>query len=74
MEGVEMNELLQSILTRLQEVFDPNVLGEQVVDFTINLIVALVTFAAFYLAWLLVRVFLNIFERRSDWDKTSQAF
>ena len=74
MEGVEMNELIQSILTRLQEVFDPNVLGEQVVDFTINLIVALVTFAAFYLAWLLVRVFLNIFERRSDWDKTSQAF
>ena len=69
-----MNELLQSILMRLQEVFDPNVLGEQVVDFTINLIVALVTFAAFYLVWLLVRVLLNIFERRSDWDKTSQAF
>ena len=69
-----MNELLQSILTRLMEVFDPKTLGEQFVDFMINLIVALVTFAAFYLGWLLVRVLLNVFERRSNWDKTSQAF
>lgn len=69
-----MNELFQSIFTRLQEVFNPNTLGEQVVDFTINLVVALVTFAAFYLAWLLVQVLLKGFERRSDWDKTSQAF
>jgi small conductance mechanosensitive channel len=69
-----MNELFQSIFTRLQEVFNPDAFGEQVVDFTINLVVALVTFAAFYLAWLLVQVLLKGFERRSDWDKTSQAF
>ena len=69
-----MNELLESIVMRLQAVFDPQVLGERIVDFTINLIVALVTFAAFYLAWLLVSVLLNLFERRSSWDKTSQAF
>ena len=69
-----MRELIQSIFARLEEVFNPDVMGEQVVDFTINLIVALVTFAAFYLAWLLVRVLLRFFERRSSWDKTSQAF
>ena len=69
-----MQELLESIFARLKDVFNPDIFGEQVVDFTINLIVALVTFAAFYLAWLLVRVLLKVFERRSSWDKTSQAF
>lgn len=69
-----MNELIESILMRLQEVFDPEVLGEKIVDFAINLIVATVTFVAFYLAWRIIQVLLNIFLRQSNLDETSQAF
>jgi small conductance mechanosensitive channel len=69
-----MSELIEAILLRLQEVFDPEILGAKIVDFVINFIVATVTFAAFYLAWLIIQLLLNIFMRRSKLDETSQAF
>lgn len=69
-----MNKLVEAILTRLQEVFDPEVLASSVADLAINLIVAAITFAAFYLAWLVVRLLLNASVRRSKLDETSQAF
>jgi small conductance mechanosensitive channel len=69
-----MNELFETIFARLQEVFDPEILGAQIVDFTLNLIVALITFAVFYLGWLVVQPFLNAFFRRSNVDETAQSF
>lgn len=69
-----MNELFDTILARLQEIFNPEVLGSKIVDLSINLIVALVTFGAFYLLWLLARVMLNAFMKRSELDETSRAF
>ncbi|MAT99421.1 MAG: mechanosensitive ion channel protein MscS [Anaerolineaceae bacterium] len=69
-----MSELIDVILERLQTFFDPKTLGTQLVDFMINLVVALITFATFYLAWIIIRLLLNRFLPKSRFDKTSQAF
>jgi small conductance mechanosensitive channel len=69
-----MNELIDVILERLQMLFNPETLGTRLADFTIDLIVALITFAAFYLAWVIVRLLLKRFLPKSRFDKTSQAF
>lgn len=69
-----MNELFTSIASRLQEIFNPQALGGKIVEVSINLIVALVTFGAFYLLWLLARIILNAVTKRSELDETSQAF
>jgi small conductance mechanosensitive channel len=69
-----MNKLLEAIVMRLQEVFDPEVFGAHIADSTINIVVGAVTFAAFYVAWIIVRLLLKVFMRRSKLDETSQAF
>lgn len=69
-----MNNILQAILTRLQEVFDPELVGSKIVDVTINFIAAILIFASFYLAWLIVRLFLNTVIRKTTLDETSQDF
>ena len=69
-----MSELIDVILERLQTLFNPETLGTQIVDFMIDLIVALITFAAFYLVWIIVRHLLKRFLPKSRFDKTSQAF
>lgn len=69
-----MNELFDAILSRLSEIFDPVLIGDKFVDLLINLVVALITFGAFYLLWLVARLALNAVIRRSDLDETSQAF
>ncbi len=69
-----MNDLIDTIVTRLGEIFDPTSIGTRLADFAVNLVVALITIAAFYLAWLLVRFLLQVFMRRSNLDRTSQAF
>jgi len=69
-----MSELIDVILERLQTIFDPNTLGTKLADFTIDLIIALFTFAAFYLGWIVIRFLLNRFLPKSSFDKTSQAF
>lgn len=69
-----MNKLLETILARLSEVFDPRLLRIKIADVTINLLTALVVFAGFYLAWLLIQLILKTFIRRTNLDKTSQDF
>jgi small conductance mechanosensitive channel len=69
-----MSELIKVILERLQAFFDPEVLGAQIVDITVNVIVALITFTAFYLTWIIIRLLLRRFLPSTKLDKTSQAF
>ena len=69
-----MKELFAAIVVRLQEIFDLTLIGDKIVEVSINLVVALVTFGAFYLVWLLARVILNSVMKRSELDQTSQAF
>ena len=69
-----MNNLLEAILARLHEVFDPQLVGSTIVDAAINLVAAIVIFAGFYLAWLIIRLFLNAVIKRTNLDQTSQDF
>mgnify|MGYP002641145520 CR=1 FL=1 len=69
-----MKEITEIILIRLQEIFDPAVIGIKIADFALSLVVAVATYAAFYLIWLFVRLLLKIFMQPSKLDETSQAF
>lgn len=69
-----MTNFFEAVWTRLQEIFDPGVLGTQLVDLVINTIVAAVTFGAFYLGWIIIRRFLKVFIRPSGLDETTQSF
>ena len=69
-----MGEVFTNILKRFQEVFDPKVIGEQIAGSLVNLIVAFLTFIAFYLGWLIIRLLLKTLLRSTKMDQTSQAF
>lgn len=69
-----MDTFLETILLRLQEVFDPQQIGMQLGELTTNFVVAAITFAAFFLFWLLIQALLQLFFRSSKLDETSQAF
>ena len=69
-----MRQFLEAIFVRIQEVFNPEILGEQLVDLTINLIVAAVIFALFYLAWIFIRLLLMRIFQPANLDETSQNF
>ncbi len=69
-----MSAFFEAVLARLQEVYDPEMLGSQIVDFTINFLAAIVTFTLFYLSWLIIQYILKVVLRRTNLDKTSQAF
>ena len=69
-----MQELINAIFDRLQTSFDPQLLGAKIAELAINLVVATITFAAFYFAWILIRRPLKFFFRSSSLDETSQAF
>lgn len=69
-----MQEVFDVILERLQTLFNPEAIGTQLVDLFINLVVAIVTFTAFYLVWVIIRQLLNRFLPRSRFDETTQAF
>ena len=58
---------------RLQKILDPQSLSKLVVGWLMNLVVALVIMAAFYLLWLAVRVILRFTLRRKV-DATSFSF
>ena len=69
-----MNGFIEGILTRLRAEFDPEILGESLAAFISNLVVGLLTFAAFYLLWQLLDRALRTVVRRSRIDKTSASF
>ena len=61
-----MEAFLNDILKRLQEVFDPAALSESAVETLINLMVAALTFGAFYLAWFILQFPLQAFIRSTS--------
>jgi len=69
-----MDAFLDAAIARLQELFNPEELGTLVGDFVIDLLIATLTFLAFYLAWIGIRFLAKLFFRRSNYDETSQAF
>jgi small conductance mechanosensitive channel len=69
-----MEILIETILMRLQEIFDLEVLATWIADFGINLLVAAIALTALYFTWIILKLLLKIFFRRSNLDDTTQAF
>lgn len=69
-----MGEIIEDIIKRLQEVFDPQMLGERIAEMFADVIVAILTFAAFYLAWIIIRFVMKAVMRSTKLDETSQEF
>lgn len=69
-----MGEFFTNVFVRFQEVFDPKLVGEQIAGSLVNFIVAVLTFVAFYLGWLIVQLLLKTVLRSAKMDQTSQAF
>jgi small conductance mechanosensitive channel len=69
-----MNEFLESILSRLQEIFNPKDLGNQLAQGLVNVLVGLAVFLAFFLLWRIVMVLMRRTVRSTRLDETSYSF
>jgi small conductance mechanosensitive channel len=69
-----MNTFFESILTRLQEIFNPRNLGERIADGLSDLAVGFAVFLAFYLAWRILMLITRRTLRKSRLDETTYSF
>ena len=69
-----MNVFFNSIVTRLQEIFNPKDMGEQIAQGMANLVVGLVVFLAFYLLLRILTTVLRRTVRKSHLDETTYSF
>ena len=69
-----MNAFFESIVSRLQEIFDPEFLGGIIAEGLSNLIVGLVVFLAFYLLWRILMLIMRRTLWKSTMDETTYSF
>lgn len=69
-----MQEFLNGILTRLQNEFDPEIVGGSLVELVANIIVGVLTFMAFYALWWVLDFAVRFFVKRTDVDETTISF
>jgi len=69
-----MNVFFDSIVTRLQEIFNPKDLGEQIAQGLANLVIGLIVFLAFYLLLRLLVLLMRRTVKKSHLDETTYSF
>ena len=69
-----MNVFFESVITKLQEIFNPRDLGEQMAQGMANLVVGLIVFLAFYLLLRLLVMLLRRTVRKTHLDATTYSF
>jgi len=69
-----MNVLFASIVSRLQDIFNPKDLGEQIAQGLANLVVGLLVFLAFYVLLRIIVLILRKTIRKSHMDETTYSF
>jgi len=69
-----MNVFFNSIVTRLQEIFNPRDMGEQIAQGVANLIIGLIVFLAFYLLLRLLVLLMRRTVKESRLDETTYSF
>ncbi|MDX1568797.1 MAG: mechanosensitive ion channel family protein, partial [Longimicrobiales bacterium] len=69
-----MREFIDGVVGRLQEVFQPSLLGERLVELAANLVIGAATFAAYYLLWRLLDAALRPILKRTEVDATTRSF
>jgi small conductance mechanosensitive channel len=68
-----MRQFIESIVTRLQSIFNPDTMADQLAAWFLNLIVGLLVFVAFYFFWRILRLVLKSTLRRRV-DATAFSF
>ncbi len=69
-----MNKLIQSLLGKLREIFNPAAMGEVLGEWIIRFISSVLVFVVFYLLWLIVRRIVVSILKRSEEDETTTMF
>jgi len=69
-----MKVFFESVLTRLQEVFNPGDMGAQLADGLTSFVVGLVVYLSFYLLWRILKLIMRRTLRDSTLDKTTYSF
>lgn len=69
-----MNNILNDVVSRLSEVFDPETIGALLASGIVNLLVLILVFSAFYILWRIVHWATQGFFNKSSLDKTSRVF
>ena len=69
-----MKIFLESIIARLQEIFNPHDMGALLADGLTNLVVGLAVFLAFYLLWRILMLIMRRTFRKSTLDETTYSF
>jgi len=69
-----MNVFFESIVNKLQELFNPRDMGAQIAQGMANLVVGLIVFLAFYLLLRLLVILLRRTVRKSHLDETTYSF
>lgn len=69
-----MTRFFESIVTRLLELFDPEILGATAAELLANLIIGAATLAAYYLFWWVLNRLARPIMRRARTDETTRDF
>lgn len=69
-----MGTFFKSIGERLATLFDPQALGASAADFISNMLVAVATFAAYYLLWRIIDLIAKSLTKRTKVDRTTRDF
>jgi small conductance mechanosensitive channel len=69
-----MAGFVKGIMSRLQEIFEPQALEAQLAQWLASIVVALIVFLSFYLAWWVVHFVLRPALKRSRVDETTASF
>jgi len=69
-----MKVFFDSVLARLQEIFNPRDMGALLADGLTNLVVGLAVFLAFYLLWRILMLIMRRTLRKSTVDETTYSF
>lgn len=69
-----MNEVVNKVVVKLSEVFDPESIGNLLASGIVNLLVLIAVFASFYLLWRLLHWVLQPAFQRSSMDETTTVF
>ena len=73
-KDLQMTNFIDSIVSRLAELFDPQALGATAADLLANLLIGALTFVAYFLVWRGLDWGARIFTRRIKMDETTREF
>lgn len=69
-----MSDFINSLLEKLQSIFDPQVIGSWLAEGIVNFLIALSVYSIFYVVWKIIQFASKPLFKRSKLDETSSIF